>query len=130
MLVEHQRHAPVEPVANIGYGERQRQGFVSHHEPRTNYQKGADLHRRIVVRGNIAYDCVKSFHAQRIAADLAAYCSQTVRKGSLGNVDQGPLRNAESTERLLSQAISHQVPSAHMGLTSGFGMGPGVTPQL
>ena len=31
---------------------------------------------------------------------------------------------------LLSQAVSHQVPSAQEGLTSVFGMGTGVTPPL
>lgn len=31
---------------------------------------------------------------------------------------------------LLSQAVSHQVPSALEGLTSVFGMGTGVTPPL
>ena len=31
---------------------------------------------------------------------------------------------------LLSQAVSHQVPSALKGLTSVFGMGTGVTPSL
>ena len=31
---------------------------------------------------------------------------------------------------LLSQAVSSQVPSALAGLTTGFGMGPGVPPPL
>ncbi|SVC07786.1 uncharacterized protein METZ01_LOCUS260640 [marine metagenome] len=31
---------------------------------------------------------------------------------------------------LLSRAVSSQVPSALAGLTSGFGMGPGVPPLL
>ena len=31
---------------------------------------------------------------------------------------------------LLSQAVTSQVPSALAGLTSGFGMGPGVPPPL
>jgi hypothetical protein len=31
---------------------------------------------------------------------------------------------------LLSQAVSSQVPSVLAGLTSGFGMGPGVSPPL
>ena len=35
-----------------------------------------------------------------------------------------------SSDVLLSQAVSHQVPSALKGLTSVFGMGTGVTPSL
>ena len=36
----------------------------------------------------------------------------------------------ESGSDLLSRAVSSQVPSALKGLTSVFGMGPGVTPSL
>ena len=39
-------------------------------------------------------------------------------------------KNKKSSDVLLSQAVSHQVPSALKGLTSVFGMGTGVSPSL
>ena len=36
----------------------------------------------------------------------------------------------KTSDDLLSQAVTHQVPSALKGLTSVFGMGTGVTPSL
>ena len=39
-------------------------------------------------------------------------------------------KNIQTGNVLLSQAVSHQVPSALKGLTSVFGMGTGVTPSL
>ena len=48
---------------------------------------------------------------------LALHSTQKENRKPLGN-------------DLLSRAVSSQVPSALAGLTSGFGMGPGVAPLL
>ena len=52
------------------------------------------------------------------------------RNGSRATSEEVALRKDMSGGVLLSHSLSVAVPSALKGLTSGFGMGPGISPSL
>lgn len=56
--------------------------------------------------------------------------SQIGANGSRATSEEVALRKVMSGGVLLSHSLSVAVPSALKGLTSGFGMGPGISPSL